>query len=240
MLFIQLLLEASHYWLSILIGSTVLLFASKKYQRGLNRYPGPFWASVSDLWQVFACIRDFRRHPYIQLHQKYGDIVRIAPNKLSFASPAAIKDVLGVGKNFPKSGFYFVAAPTVKGHPTPSLFSTLDKEYHDRIKRAVNSAFSMTSLIHYEPYVDNVITVFLEQISNRFSENSEVLSFDLSRWMHYYSLDVISEVVYGRKYGFLETGRDVDDMIKDTQDSLNYGYWVSLCPIGCHEHSVKH
>jgi hypothetical protein len=229
MLISQLLLEASHYWLSFLIASIVFHFVLAKYQNGLSRYPGPFWASVSDLWQVFASVRNFQSHPYYQLHQKYGDIVRVAPNKLSFANPGAIKDVLGVGKDFRKSGFYFVSAPAVRGHPAPSLFSTLDKGYHDQVKRAVNNAFSVTSLITYEPYVDKVISLFLEQISNRFVDKPEGRCFNLSRWVHYYSLDVIGEVVYGKQYGFLETGRDVDNMIKDTQDTLSYAYWVSHC-----------
>jgi cytochrome P450 len=228
MIISQLFAAVIGHWYLLIVFALAFCVAFGKYRRGLNKFPGPFWASVSDLWQVITAIRGYQKHPYIQLHQKYGDIVRIAPNKLSFADPAAIRDVLGVGKYFDKSGFYFVSAPTIRGHPTPSLFSTVDKDYHDRIKRAVNSAFSVTSLVHYEPYVDRVIAVFVMQMKARFADRSDGSYFDLSTWLHYYSLDVIGEIVYGQQYGFLKKGKDVDNMIRDTQDMMTYAYWVCL------------
>ncbi|KAF2102472.1 cytochrome P450 [Rhizodiscina lignyota] len=201
-----------------------------RYGYGLNRYPGPFLASVTDLWQVYAA-SNYGRHFLIDLHEKYGDIVRIAPNKLSFANPTAIKDMLGPGKDFRKSGFYYVSAATAKGRASPSLFSTLDKDYHDRIKRCVNQAFSTTSLVNYEPYVNHVITLFLEQMHARFANKpgSEGI-FNLVRWLHFYALDVIGEVVYGKSYGFLESGTDVGNMAADTQDMLDYAYLAGQAP----------
>ena len=38
----------------------------------------------------------------LDLHEKYGDIVRVGPNLLSFGNPEAIKDVYGVGKAWNK------------------------------------------------------------------------------------------------------------------------------------------
>lgn len=121
-----------------------------------------------------------------------------------------------------------MAAATAKGHPSPSLFSTLDKNYHDQIKRAVNSAFSVTSLVNYEPYVDHVISEFLTHLRSRFADNPECKSFNMVQWLHYYALDVIGEVVYGQAYGFLKTGTDVDNMDKDTQKMQDYLYLVRL------------
>lgn len=38
----------------------------------------------------------------IHMHEKYGDIVRMGPNVLSFSQPQAIRDIYGPGKQFKK------------------------------------------------------------------------------------------------------------------------------------------
>lgn len=93
----------------------------------------------------------------------------------------------------------------------------------------MNKAFSTTQLINYEPYVNHVISIFLEQMHARFADKpGDEGVFNLSRWLHFYSLDVIGEVVYGNCYGFLETGTDVDSMAADTQSMMDYAYLVRL------------
>lgn len=78
-----------------------LHFLYNRYGRGISRFPGPFLSSVTDLWQVYLAA-DYNRHFLVDLHAKYGDIVRVAPGKISFANPAAIKDMLGPGTDFRK------------------------------------------------------------------------------------------------------------------------------------------
>lgn len=34
---------------------------------------------------------------YADIHEKYGDIVRVGPNELSFADPKAIREIYGPG-----------------------------------------------------------------------------------------------------------------------------------------------
>lgn len=34
---------------------------------------------------------------YADIHEKYGEIVRVGPNELSFANPKAIRDIYGRG-----------------------------------------------------------------------------------------------------------------------------------------------
>lgn len=65
--------------------------------RGLNKFPGPTLASFTDLWKVFYSRKNSVKENtvYIDMHEKYGDVVRIGPNTLSFADPKAILDIYG-------------------------------------------------------------------------------------------------------------------------------------------------
>jgi hypothetical protein len=66
-----------------------------RYSRGLNKFRGPFLASFTDFWKLQYALAGIQKPIYVDVHEKYGDIVRIGPNELSFADPQAIRDIYG-------------------------------------------------------------------------------------------------------------------------------------------------
>ena len=59
----------------------------------LAKIPGPFWASVTRGWTVWRTYRGDMDHTQRALHQKYGYLVRIAPDEIACAYPDAIKQI---------------------------------------------------------------------------------------------------------------------------------------------------
>jgi hypothetical protein len=83
----------------------VLLWATRNhFRRGLNRYPGPFWASVTDWWRVYDVWTTRATPNHLRLHAQHGDVVRLGPNLLSFADPKAIKIIYGLSNRLVKVG----------------------------------------------------------------------------------------------------------------------------------------
>jgi hypothetical protein len=61
----------------------------------LRSIPGPFLASISKLW-IFNQQRGYQRQKVdIDLHKKYGPVVRVAPNEVSVSSPEALRKIYG-------------------------------------------------------------------------------------------------------------------------------------------------
>jgi hypothetical protein len=90
-----------------LLSLFMILYFSYQYTL-LRTYPGPFLASFTDfysLWDVFWNSTD-PKGPTVELHNKYGDVVRHGPNMLLFTDPRAIKDIYvpggGLAKEFSK------------------------------------------------------------------------------------------------------------------------------------------
>ena len=54
------------------------------YFHPLRSYPGPLLAKVTPLRQAFYFLRGREAFECLKLHETYGDVVRIAPNTLSF------------------------------------------------------------------------------------------------------------------------------------------------------------
>lgn len=107
-----------------------------------------------------------------------------------------------------------------KGHRLPSLFSTTSEPFHAQLRRSVNSAFSMSTLIQYEPFVDSTTELFLSQTEKLYAETGAACNF--SRWLQFYAFDVIGEMTYSKRHGFVEENKDIDGIIDYISNLFNY------------------
>jgi hypothetical protein len=70
----------------------------------LRHIPGPFLASITN-FQRMSWISTKRAHSILQeIHEKYGEVVRIGPNMVSFSNPDAIPTIYPMRTGFPKVG----------------------------------------------------------------------------------------------------------------------------------------
>ena len=93
------------HWPTVLLIAFVAYILSNYFNRGLNKYPGPFLASLTDWWRFWDVYKRRPELTHIALHEKYGDVVRLGPNTLSFSNPAALKMIYGLNKGFVKVSF---------------------------------------------------------------------------------------------------------------------------------------
>jgi hypothetical protein len=105
----------------------IYLFVYIIYQRflhPLSKYPGPFLASLTDVWQVWQFLT--LRQPYhlTELHSKYGPLVRYGPDKVSVTCEIAIPLLYRKGgRSMPKTEFY-----DAYGAQHPNVFGMRDED----------------------------------------------------------------------------------------------------------------
>ncbi|KAB8293771.1 hypothetical protein EYC80_009256 [Monilinia laxa] len=219
------------HWLSLFVVGIAIHIARNRFHRGLNKYPGPILASFTNWWRFYDV---YKRRPEVthqKLHAKHGDVVRLGPNYLSFADPKALKTIYGLNKGFVKSEFYPVQQSVSNGHRLPSLFSTTSESFHAQLRRSVNSAFSMSSLVQYEPLVTRTTEIFLTRTANLFTSSSGPSSCDFAKWLQFYAFDVIGEMTYSKRHGFIEENQDVDGIISYLGKLFDYVAPVGQIPI---------
>lgn len=120
-----------------------------------------------------------------------------------------------------------------KGVPLKTLFTSTDEAFHARLRRAVNNAYAMSSLVQFEPLVDSAIHEFLAQLHSRYTEKSGSEVVDFGEWLQYFAFDVICELTYSKRMGFMERGDDVENIISNLQWVLNYAAVVSTLIFSC-------
>jgi hypothetical protein len=68
----------------------------------LRHIPGPFPACITNFQRVLW-VKTKRAHLILQdVHEKYGEVVRIGPNMVTFSNPEAIPTVYTTRTGFPK------------------------------------------------------------------------------------------------------------------------------------------
>lgn len=79
----------------------------KQLTSPVAKLPGPQISKFSSLWLKYKEMTAQRTTYIHRLHEKYGPVVRIAPNEVAFTSWAAIKEIYcSGGSGFDKTEFY--------------------------------------------------------------------------------------------------------------------------------------
>lgn len=89
----------------LVIAMGILAWLLQNYfNKGLNKFDGPLLASLTNWWRLLVVVRRKSHLEYLELHQKFGDVVRLGPNAVSFANPEAVKVIYGLNSKLVKVG----------------------------------------------------------------------------------------------------------------------------------------
>lgn len=218
------------HWVALACLIILSYILNNRYGGGLNKYPGPALAPYTNFWRFWDVHKRQHEHTQIALHRKLGDIVRLGPRIISFSNPRAIKDIYGLNTGFYKTEFFPVQNNVKDGVRIQSLFSTRDEDYHARFKRCVNSAFSMSTLVSFEGFVDETTQVFLRQTHKLFCESQYGKTCDFARWLQFYAFDVIGHLSFSKRFGFIERFEDIDGIVAVIADILKYSGEIGQIP----------
>lgn len=92
-----------------------------------------------------------------------------------------------------------------------AVFNTQDEQMHKRIKSPIAPLFSLSNVVTFEGLVEEVLLCLSKQFDKRFVDTSE--KFDFGEWLQYFAFDVMGTMSFSKRYGFLDQGRDVGDML---------------------------
>lgn len=135
----------------------------------------------------------------LELHQKYGSVVRVAPDELAFANPSAWKDIMGHragGDEFPKAKFFYrpVEAQEIN-------IVNADREEHSALRRQLAHGFSEKSMRDQEPLIGKYIDLLIQRLHEYCAAGSKAL--DLGAWYNFTTFDVIGDLAFGEPFDCL-------------------------------------
>lgn len=220
-------LVLSHPYL-LLLSLAFAYFLRNKYLRGIYSIPGPSFAAWTSLWRLWNVYCGEAHLDAIRLHRKHGNIVRIAPNVVSVGDRAEIPNIYGRGEAYTKTAFYPIQSISWQKKPAMNAFSERDPAAHRNEKRKIAGAFSLGNILQSEDRIDECGMLLMQQLGEQFASKGDPV--DLGCWLQYYAFDVIGELTFAKKFGFLERGEDVDGMMGIIEGQLKYAALTGQIP----------
>ncbi|KAL7268893.1 hypothetical protein RUND412_008467 [Rhizina undulata] len=192
----------------------------------LRHVPGPWLASCSILYRFYYAVLKGNWHKDLtDLHRKYGDVVRIAPNEVSIWNPEIVSEIYAHGdRGYPKCEMYDIALP----NGFFNLAVERDIARHASGRRAIANDYTMMSTLQNEKYFDNVIQEFITAIDKNFASVGKVCDFTI--WSEYFTYDMITDLVFGESFGFCRMAKDVGGGLRDLRQMLNLSPLLSYMP----------
>ena len=177
----------------------------------LAQFPGPpLWKATCLPYVYYMATGKLTFH-LLPLHAKYGSVVRIAPDELSFTAAEAWTDIYGhrVGMNagvdeLPKSERFYRTKGTL-----PNIIGDASRENHTLIRRVLSHGFSERSLREQEPIIVGYADQLVRQLRKYCVEGDRPDEkrrgpVDLTSWYNWVTVDIISDLTFGEGSGCLE------------------------------------
>ena len=134
-----------------------------------------------------------------KIHEKYGDVVRLAPDEVSFATPDALNDVLTVRKGQAP----FLKNPLWQKPPPGQVFSmvtTPNHADHARMQALLRGAFTEKALQDQEGIIQSYVNLLISRLRETASSGTAVNMVD---WFSYVTFDVIGDLGFGEPFDCL-------------------------------------
>ncbi|KAH6965043.1 cytochrome P450 [Fusarium venenatum] len=209
-----------------------MLYLYRTISSPLRKIPGPFLARFSDIWYFLQVKRGDFEKVNIALHEKFGLIVRLGPNRYSLSHMDATQGIYSItsGAKYAKSPWY-----SAFGNPLISrdLFSESNIQAHAQKRRLYQSAYSLSSMVSYEAFVDECAELFDQRLWEMASDDKTQkvgIDADMGHWFQCYAFDVISMITFSKSLGFLDAGRDIDNMMSTLDSSVKFGSLTGIFP----------
>ncbi|KAF2747656.1 cytochrome P450 [Sporormia fimetaria CBS 119925] len=154
---------------------------------------------------------------FLELHRKYGPLLRIAPNEVSVSDPAAIPHIYRHQNPLIKSDFYAAWSSGNAISNQPDLFSAVDEKWHAHLRRILNPVYALSNIIKNEQHIQNCTSMFVQKVRG-FAERKELMN--IGDWAQMYTFDVIGELMFGEPFGFLEKEEDYGNLISSLDAAL--------------------
>lgn len=172
----------------------------------LRSYPGPkLWAACR-LPMSYYRIKGNLPRKIKELHDQYGDVVRVAPHYLEYNTSEAFEDIYGFVKGHHKRNFVKDLNERGTAPDQPIHIATSSGDNHRRLRRVQTHAFSDKALTAQEPLIQDYAREFISGLT-KFSSLTSDNSINLGQWYNYTTFDLIGDLAFGESFKCVETGK---------------------------------
>ncbi|KAI0306858.1 putative P450 monooxygenase [Multifurca ochricompacta] len=187
---------------ALITGSALLLYGLLRaiynvFFHPLSHFPGPRGAACTRWWLAYkelcrgVSLADLR----MELHQRYGDIVRISPNELHFARPTVYNEIYNAQNKWDKDYNYYRAFDADE-----SFFTQTDYLKSKHSRALISNLFSRKTISDLQ----HLIRSRLEELCDALrTQNAAGKSSDIYLGFQCFSADTIATFCFSKCFNQL-------------------------------------
>ena len=159
-----------------------------------------------------------------QFHEKYGEIIRLAPDEVSFASEQAWNDIYAFRRGHKRAGrdkAYYIGefdgcwihksmlTPPAPNDMADNLITTNDVKFLARVRTLLSNSFTEESLHTQHPLIEghaDLLVAKLHALATKSENMNSGALVNMTDWLNFFTMDVIGDLAFGESFGCLRTG----------------------------------
>lgn len=131
------------------------------------------------------------------LLERYGKVVRVRPNELSYADPAAWHDIFLNCPLLPKPSFRVFDTPGL----IPNMNEVVSHTEHNLMRRILAPGFSDRALREQEYIVQKYTTLLVKRFQEAVMDSSNgSADIELYQWCRFTAFDIIGDLFFGESF----------------------------------------
>ncbi|KAK5174974.1 uncharacterized protein LTR77_000110 [Saxophila tyrrhenica] len=202
------------------------------YFHPLHHIPGPWINAVSRVPYIRHLLAGTTVVNVSELHAKYGEVVRISPNEISFTSgDTAWQDIYGFRTGKHKGHLSMLKDPAWYAQPPGSAHIICSSnEDHSRFRKVLSHSFSDKALANQETLLQGYVDLLINQLKDVTSKDKSPQ--DLTQWYNWTTFDVMADLLFGEPFGSLQelaTSKYIH-MLFDSFTAFKYWYIMYYWP----------
>ncbi|KAI9706760.1 MAG: hypothetical protein M1820_004730 [Bogoriella megaspora] len=167
----------------------------------LARFPGPRIAALTYAYEAYYDVVKTGQYSncIMDMHCKYGPIVRINPDELHINDPSFIDTVYAGGSKKRDKFPYFALSLGTAG----SVFGTITHEHHRLRRSAISPYFSRAAVSRLEPLIRSCASKLCDQFLSPANAGTG-RPIELGAAYSALTTDVVTEYAFARSFNFLD------------------------------------
>ncbi|KAK2601188.1 hypothetical protein N8I77_010655 [Diaporthe amygdali] len=181
------------------VGYAISISFYNLFLHPLRNFPGPILNRISRIPRARHLVKGDQSFHIRTLQEKYGPVVRIAPDELAYIDVQAWKDIYGHrsnGDEFSKPSWFY---RIFKQIPVDLLSET--RERHAALRRQLAHGFSDKAMRTHEPIITNYVNILIQRLHEQCHGTTAVVP--MRDWFWHTTFDVIGDLGFGSPFGCL-------------------------------------
>jgi cytochrome P450 len=135
-----------------------------------------------------------------ELHQRYGNVVRISPSEVSVVGDNVWDELMGHRKQGEPEN---AKDPLVFALTKGSVISA-NRENHARLRRTLSHGFSAATIEQQQPIINSYVDLLIQKLHERADGGKK--SIEMTSWYNWVTFDIIGDLAFGESFGCLDNG----------------------------------